>query len=284
MAGAILDGRGSYEYSNFGYAVLGAALEAATGKAYADMIAELIFEPVGMFDYFVWASDAPARDVVPGMDADGRAAMSWQMGAFAPAGGVVLNVADMACFMRALFDGNSPIGIATRLAFEPRCSPGHGASVGLGWQCSGALRWHNGETYSHYTMLAVDEETSSGVVAFWNAAASVDDTCLHLLDTKQPLVELPTEVVVSKARLDALVGTYDAGSKRRLVVTLEDTRLRLSDPLLGSFRIYPRDDRTFFRRSLAEGDYAFSIDLTGEIVLEQRRAGVTVFRPRRLSS
>jgi CubicO group peptidase (beta-lactamase class C family) len=280
--GAIVDGRDSYEYSNFGYALLGAALEAASGKSYADIIFELIFQPLGMADSFVWSSGAALRDIVPGMDVDGKFASTWQMGAFVPAGGVVSNVADMARFMRTLLDCDSPIGAATQWAFEPRHSPAHGPAVALGWHCSEAIRWHNGETYSHHAMLALDSESHSGVLALWNAAGTVDDACMHVLDAKYPLVEFPAEVALSNERLRALAGIYDRGAARPFVITVEATRLRFSDPALGSFCIYPRDARTFFRR-LSAGDYTFSIDASGEIILEHRNAGLTIFRAKRIN-
>lgn len=51
-----------YEYGNSGYSVIGAIIEAATGKPYADVVAETILSPFGMSSTGTMPDDRPAEN------------------------------------------------------------------------------------------------------------------------------------------------------------------------------------------------------------------------------
>jgi len=53
-------------YSNFGYTVLGAVIEAVSGQSYPDYVQEHIFDPAGMDDTGFFAVDAVVPDVAVG--------------------------------------------------------------------------------------------------------------------------------------------------------------------------------------------------------------------------
>lgn len=52
-----------FEYSNTGYALLASIIEKASGKSFADHLAETIFKPLGMKNTFVYRSIYESRDI-----------------------------------------------------------------------------------------------------------------------------------------------------------------------------------------------------------------------------
>ncbi|UXY30264.1 serine hydrolase domain-containing protein [Streptomyces sp. HUAS TT20] len=114
------------EYSNLGYAVLGAALAAATGTSYEELVTEHVLRPLDVAE--VSADPDPARRLLaPGLFGGTR--RPWTMaGPILPAGGLWATP-------RAAAD------LLVRLLVERRL--GDPAPT---WQTAGPLRWHNGAT------------------------------------------------------------------------------------------------------------------------------------------
>ncbi|GAA3148497.1 hypothetical protein GCM10010521_39830 [Streptomyces rameus] len=118
---------GDEEYSNLGYAVLGAALAAAGGAAYEELLDDHVLRPSGVTE--VTARPAPGqRLTAPGL-LPGVRRRPWTMdGAILPAGGLWATP-------RAVAD------LVVRLLVERRLG-----EPSVSWQSSGPLRWHNGAT------------------------------------------------------------------------------------------------------------------------------------------
>lgn len=114
------------EYSNLGYAVLGAALCTASGASYQELLQEYVLAPLGVTE--VSSSPPPDRRLCRrGMF--GRPRRSWTMdGAILPAGGLWATPRAAAQMVTALL-------IEWKLG-EPAPS----------WQTAGPLLWHNGAT------------------------------------------------------------------------------------------------------------------------------------------
>ena len=93
-----------FKYSNFGYAVLGLVLERLNGESYGAQIDHWT-KAHAMADTTIEA--APERDL-PGHDVRGTAAASWQMAAFAPAGGIRSSLADMIQFAQLCLNDPEP--------------------------------------------------------------------------------------------------------------------------------------------------------------------------------
>lgn len=94
-----------FHYSDTGYILLGLILEAIEEKPYAAILADRIFEPLGMKDsYLMFYNDEPADILgiyVNGMDYSSKNALSidWS------GGGVVTTMEDLLTFMMALENG-----------------------------------------------------------------------------------------------------------------------------------------------------------------------------------
>ncbi|WP_241827136.1 serine hydrolase domain-containing protein [Streptomyces graminilatus] len=114
------------EYSNLGYAVLGAALTEAAGTTYEELVAEYVLRPLGITE--MTAHPEPGRRLLaPGPG--GRPRRPWTMdGAILPAGGLWATP-------RAAAD------LLVRLLVERRLG-----EPAPSWQQLGRLLWHNGAT------------------------------------------------------------------------------------------------------------------------------------------
>ncbi|MEH6375345.1 serine hydrolase domain-containing protein [Streptomyces sp. KLMMK] len=115
------------EYSNLGYAVLGAALSAAAGAPYADLLAAHVLDPLGVRSD-VTPLPPPGRSLVPA-GLFGRRLRPWTMtGAILPAGGMWATPRAAARILTGL--------VVERVLGEPAPA----------WQRAGELVWHNGAT------------------------------------------------------------------------------------------------------------------------------------------
>ncbi|MER6956467.1 MULTISPECIES: serine hydrolase domain-containing protein [unclassified Streptomyces] len=121
------------EYSNFGYALLGAALSAASGAAYEELATAYVLRPLDIAE--MTARPDPARCLqAPGLF--GRARRPWTMdGAILPAGGLWATP-------RAVAD------LVVRLLVERRLG-----DPSPSWATTGPLLWHNGAT-RHASLFA----------------------------------------------------------------------------------------------------------------------------------
>ncbi|MEU4463491.1 serine hydrolase domain-containing protein [Streptomyces sp. NPDC024017] len=118
------------EYSNFGYAVLGAALTAATGQEYDELVAVHVLSPLGLPPEAMTARPPQHSSLLP-TGWFGRRVKPWTMtGAILPAGGLWASPRTLSRVLTGL--------VLDRSLGEP----------GLGWQRSGPLPliWHNGAT------------------------------------------------------------------------------------------------------------------------------------------
>ncbi|MFI2371926.1 serine hydrolase domain-containing protein [Streptomyces sp. NPDC018833] len=114
------------EYSNLGYAVLGAALEAAGGGTYEDLLREYVLAPLGVGDV---TARPPAERSLTARGLFGRPRAPWSMaGPILPAGGLWATPRAVAALVTGL--------LVDQVLGEPAAS----------WQSAGELRWHNGAT------------------------------------------------------------------------------------------------------------------------------------------
>jgi CubicO group peptidase (beta-lactamase class C family) len=101
--------RSGFIYQNIMYAAAGAVIEAASGKAWADMIRSRIFDPLGMTETMPTAATLSARSNVASphslVDGHVRVIENVSVDPVAAAGAVWSNVNDMAKWMQLLLDG-----------------------------------------------------------------------------------------------------------------------------------------------------------------------------------
>lgn len=175
----------AFAYSNVGYIVMGAILEAKTGRAWEDLVRENIFEPLALSSAGFgppgdpesvsqpWghrqAPGGPLTPAAPGPMADNPAFLG-------PAGTIHLSLADLVRWGQVNMRGEQgEDGIVTAASFQRLHQPAvEGADYALGWLVlpTGRQRivWHNGSNTMWYVILGFDPDENLGVVLVTNGS------------------------------------------------------------------------------------------------------------------
>lgn len=165
----------SWQYSNANYLVLGAVIEAVSGRDFGTYIEAEILAPLGMDDSFV--GDGPASDTMaightpwfggrrPVPDR-GEAS-----GGMAPAGGIVASAADVAVYLAMMINGEDDLISADHKAMM--VSPASAASphYGFGWfiDVEADAAFHTGLTPGVETIAVLSRSAQRGGVVLVNA-------------------------------------------------------------------------------------------------------------------
>lgn len=168
------------EYSNLGAAVLGRLMQNVWGKSYDTLVEERICRPLKLADTMVGTRD-PAR-MVQGYDEEGDETPAWNLGDWAPAGGVRSTMKDMLVYLEAHLH---PRDEAVRLALTKTTGQGREAAA-LGWQLTrlkngDELTWHNGGTFGFSSFCGFVRNRDFGVVVLSNSGESVDGLAARVL-------------------------------------------------------------------------------------------------------
>lgn len=181
----------SFEYSNLNYVLLGAVLQAATGRSWDVLVRERVLRPLAMTHSHT-DHDSARRD---GMTALHRmwfgvpvAQQTQLLPGFAPTGSLVASANDMARYLQMLLAGGdapagrllSPQGVAQLLA--PGSPPARSTLLstpfvfryGEGWfvgsfGAAADARWHLGNLASFAAWMVLLPESKQAVVMLINA-------------------------------------------------------------------------------------------------------------------
>lgn len=161
-------------YSNFGYAVLGAALEEGGGAPYGELLATRVLGPLGLAGTaYGWGG---SEHRIPGYVMN-RPAPDWTLQVPGP-GGVISTLADMIRYLRAQLDpASSPLAEAIELTHRP-----------LGWSAYGPALWHNGGSGGFGSMIAFDRAQGRAVAVLTNRAhtPTIDQLAMRELHEPHP--------------------------------------------------------------------------------------------------
>ena len=100
-----------FEYSNFGYAILGRVIAAASGEDYVEFVRRRLFEPLGMTATGFDADEFHADQLARGYQGNAGAWQEMEMapsGSFAPMGGIFSCVSDLALWVGGLLAAFRP--------------------------------------------------------------------------------------------------------------------------------------------------------------------------------
>lgn len=192
LEGEDLESRGTWAYSNLGPALLGRLLQEAVGGPYELLLQERVLLPMGLvhtgFPSFL-PEDAPRAR---GHRENLRPAVSWQLDAYAPAGGLLSNLSDLVRFLQLVMVAEGgPLAASTEVAWHP----GDGSrGMGLGWVIEDPdgerIVWHNGRTGGGYAFVGYQPHTQRGVVVLANTSHHGDPLAMGLL-LGEPSIEPP---------------------------------------------------------------------------------------------
>jgi D-alanyl-D-alanine carboxypeptidase len=178
-----------HEYSNFGYLLLGAIIESASGVTYGQYLQANIFEPLGLDDT-QFAETFPSS-LWPGyVRENGRlvSATPVQPALSFSAGGIVSTAADLIAWQQALAGGRvvSPDSYRqmitpTRLASGEDYPYGFGALL-VALHCQDGVR-HDGGMPGYETVLLYCPQEDVAIVLMFNSNPT-DPTAIHGLLTQ----------------------------------------------------------------------------------------------------
>ncbi len=166
-----------YEYSNFGFALLGRLLANRAHKPYAALIERRILQPLGMKDTVVIPSTVSKRRLAPAFTYDGQPQGPWDLGALSPAGSIESDLHDMLVYLRANMNPPpGPLGRALVFAQQPRVPEDNEDLMGLAWETSlqhGFLDKAGG-TGGYSAWIIFDRRARYGMVFLANAPNNGD--------------------------------------------------------------------------------------------------------------
>lgn len=181
-----------YEYSNFGFGLLGHALERTAGQSYEALVIERLCDPLDM-DSTCMTLDESVRARLAVPHDRGRPVLVWEDTTMAGAGSFLSTTNDMVKYVQAHWPANDgldqPFGhIAAETTRKRRSTDIPSRAMGLGWHIDSEnaldIIWHNGGAGGSSSYVAFLVEPRVGVVLLSNSSNSVDElghTVLYLL-------------------------------------------------------------------------------------------------------
>ena len=177
-----------FEYSNLGAGLLGHVLAIRAATSYEAALIERVLEPLKLDETRITLTSAMRERLATGHTATGRATKNWNIGVLEGAGGLRSTADDMLTFAAAHFDSSGVLFPSLRMALRAQrpIERAGSDSVGLGWmlmrQRGRPVAWHNGGTGGYRSFVGIDREERRAVVVLTNAAVSVDDIGMMLLE------------------------------------------------------------------------------------------------------
>jgi serine-type D-Ala-D-Ala carboxypeptidase/endopeptidase len=158
--------RGAFEYSNFGYALLGLVLSTAGGSSFEDLLTRRVLDPLELRDTVFDIHDDPR--LVDGHDIDNTIVAHWHNAAMHGCGGLVAPVGDIGRYLVAqLHPDATPLPSAIRRTHRLRGRQPTGPASALGWvvdDVQGTYRyWHNGATFGFSAYAAFAPASATGI-------------------------------------------------------------------------------------------------------------------------
>ncbi|MET0620955.1 MAG: serine hydrolase [Thermoanaerobaculia bacterium] len=271
-----------WHYTNSGYILLGAILEKVTGRPYAEIVADLIFRPLGMKNTR-YGSETP---IIPGradgyrMTPDGVINAPYlSMTQPFSAGALVSTVDDLARWQSALDRGELLSPESRRRMWTPVVLPdGRPTHYGFGWGIwsyqGHAVVEHGGTIngFSTANMRLPDDRIYVAVLS--NCGGCADPRSLALA-AATTLLGIPFDqrpaAPVSPAALDRVSGSYRDEDGDVWVIAREGDHLSVAAG--RTYAAYPASETAFFFRDSVR-TLRFVNDSSGAIVAMEIDEGI----------
>lgn len=221
----------AYGYSNLGYTILAAVLEAISGEPFEQVVARQVFAPAGM-SIAGYDATVPAARVV-GRTGSGQVAGpgSKLCRAGHASGGVLASVIDLARFAGFLL-GNGPASVSTLLDAPVPTGSSMEDEYGYGlarWNYKGQTVIAHGGLLPHFgAILLMVPERRLALIALVNTSWTPRGFALRALDTLLDLPEGPVARRSAPSDLAPYPGCYEGPDPLGLIhVTHSDDGLHL---------------------------------------------------------
>jgi len=226
----------TYEYSNYGFGLLGNLLARRAGVAdYEALLLERITDPLGIDSTRIELTpDMRSRLATPHSSYSVTTSL-WDMPTLAGCGAIRSTSNDMLKFLAANMGlTGTDLQPALQMAITPQRPTDEPVMVGLGWQLPGwpiligeerllvpgkGIQEHNGGTGGFHTYLAWDSQRKIGVVVLANTAVNIDNFGLLLLGTSDLFLSNLIFILAAIAFLLLLALLLAAQKNRRVKTT-----------------------------------------------------------------
>jgi CubicO group peptidase (beta-lactamase class C family) len=190
-------------YSNYGFGLLGHALERAAGMPYETLLKERICKPLGMTSTSIALPDADLKRFAAHywLNQPRSERPRWEFGEISGFGGIVSNVPDLAKYLSAQFhtesDAKSPIRGATLAELHKPTRPTGdrgGTSIALGWTVIeskelGPIVGHGGEVDGHSSAIGFLPRHKVGIIVLTNLGGNTGERLYRAIaDYLTPLI------------------------------------------------------------------------------------------------
>ncbi|MCC7123708.1 MAG: beta-lactamase family protein [Acidobacteria bacterium] len=237
----------AYEYSNYGFAILGRIVTRASGMPYNDYIARHILQPLGMTATTLEPREVPALKLAHGYrweDEQWKEEPQLPDGAFGSMGGMLTSMRDLSRYVAMYLDAwpprdggpSTPLSRASLREMQQVSRPrpsvvtrdasgatqlnsgGYGYGLGITQTCQlGHIVAHTGGLPGFGSLMRWLPEHGVGIIAFGNRTYSgwgaVGDQAIALLANTgalQPRVVQPSPALIdAKTRVSRLVNAWD---------------------------------------------------------------------------
>jgi serine-type D-Ala-D-Ala carboxypeptidase/endopeptidase len=186
---------GQFEYSNFGFGLVGQVLSLRSAKTYEELLVERICDPLGMRDTRQVASADMLKRLAPPYNDVLQEVGNMDLGALQGAGGIRSTANDMLKYLRAhLAADDTPLGRAMRLTharhYTSKGAKGElakGQGIGLAWRMTrdDRILFHGGSTLGYRAWTAIVPDRGVAIIVLANSASGkiypFGDRLLHIV-------------------------------------------------------------------------------------------------------
>jgi D-alanyl-D-alanine-carboxypeptidase/D-alanyl-D-alanine-endopeptidase len=255
----------AFEYSNYGYSLLGDMLTRRAGQAdYEALLVERITRPLGMDGTrIVLTPDMESRLATP-HSTYSVPALSTDLPAFAGVGMIRSTANDMLTFLAANMElTETELQPALQLANTPQrpaVGPGY---IGLGWQVpeSGqGMHTHGGLTTGYNSFLAWDSERRIGIVMLANAGINTTGIVPFLMSESARLMD--TIPQADPQVLATYAGRYQFPDDSVVTIRVDGTSIFLQVPDKPEIELIAISKNQFF---VFDNEFTFYTNDRGEV-------------------
>jgi len=208
-----------YEYSNYGFGLLGHRLADLNGMNYNELLQAKICEPLKLYNTNTIFTPDMKANLAKGHKL-GVEIGNWDyQSCFAGAGGIRSTAKDMLKYLAYNMGLEScDISEAIKTSHINSREKGEMPSIGLGWQLkeldSTQIVWHDGETGGYRSFIGFVKNRDKGVVVLTNSNTDINDIGFHLLDPRsdlnkpKPSIGMVLRNIISKQGIHGLEKYY----------------------------------------------------------------------------
>ncbi len=257
-----------YEYSNAGFDLLALALATAGHADFETLLKARILGPLHMVNTHIAASADEKEHQSSGYDMHlspvPRAGIPSVLGA----DGMRSAANDLMNFLAANIGlVNTPLAPAMGDMLKTvRPTQYEELKIALGWHVATLdgveMVWENGRTEGYRAFIGFVPKLRVGVVVLSNAADTIDDIGVHILDPAQALRTLHREAPIDTNLFDNYTGRYLVSETFSLVVTRDGGRLYIQGVGEPRTELFAEGDDRFFVRDI-NAEIKFDTDASG---------------------